>query len=410
MESADTIVPGFDAAGIAAHIKKSGDPDLALIASRVPCRAAAVFTRNAFPAAPVLYDRRLLAFNPESVHGVIINSGCANACTGVQGDANARATAEAVELAIGASDHSVFVMSTGVIGVQLPMDKLLAAIPAVTAALCPDGWADAARAIMTTDTRPKLFTHIASVAGQEVRFTGIAKGSGMIHPDMATLLSVLVTDAAVSQPLLQAALTQAVNRSFNRISIDGDTSTNDTVLLLANGLAGNAEIPDEAGEDYAEFVAALSAICTDLAQAIVRDGEGATKFVTIHVNGAANDEQAHRAANTVATSPLVKTAFYGGDANWGRLLMAVGRAGIQVDPERCSLFVAGGPAGSEHLPELQLVDAGQPLAYAEADAAERFAQVEIDVRIELDLGPGSATVWTSDLSHDYVTINGAYRT
>ncbi len=410
MEPADTIVPGFDAAGIAARIKKSGDPDLALIASRVPCRAAAVFTRNAFPAAPVLYDRRLLAFNPESVHGVIINSGCANACTGVQGDANARLTAEAVERELGAGDHSVFVMSTGVIGAQLPMDKLLTAIPAAASALRPDGWPDAARAIMTTDTRPKLFTHAAPVAGQEVRFTGIAKGSGMIHPDMATLLGVIATDAAVSQPLLQAALTQAVNRSFNRISIDGDTSTNDTVLLLANGLAGNAEIPDEAGEGYAEFVAALSAICTELAQAIVRDGEGATKFVAIQVNGAVDDEQAHRAANTVATSPLVKTAFYGSDANWGRLLMAVGRAGIQVDPERCSLFVAGGPAGGERLPELQLVDAGQPLAYAEADAAERFAQVEIDVRIELGLGSGSATVWTSDLSHDYVTINGAYRT
>lgn len=410
MEPAETIVPGFDAAGVAAHIKKSGDPDLALIVSRVPCRAAALFTQNSFPAAPVIYDRRLLAFNAEGIHGVLVNSGCANACTGTEGDANARLSAEAVEREIGAGDHSVFVMSTGVIGVQLPMDKMLAGIPAATAALRPDGWPDAARAIMTTDTRPKLFSRTVSFDGCEVRFTGIAKGAGMIHPDMATMLSVVVTDAAVSQPLLQRALAAAANRSFNRISIDGDTSTNDTLLLLANGLAGNPEITDSDGPAYADFLAALTGICADLAQAIVRDGEGATKFVTIRVNGAANDGQAHRAANTIATSPLVKTAFYGNDANWGRLLMAVGRAGIQVDPERCSLFVAGGPEGGEHLPELQLVDAGQPLPYSEEDASARFAQTEIDVRVELGLGAGSATVWTTDLSHEYVTINGAYRT
>lgn len=419
MEPAEITVPGFDAAGVAARIKKSGDPDLALIVSRVPCRAAALFTRNSFPAAPVLYDRKLLQFNAEGIHGVLINSGCANACTGTQGDANARLTAEAVEREIGAGDHSVFVMSTGVIGVQLPMDKMLAGIPAATATLRPDGWPEAARAIMTTDTRPKLFSRTAAMppnsgrftnGGQAVRLTGIAKGAGMIHPDMATMLSVVVSDAAVSQPLLQRALTAAANRSFNRISIDGDTSTNDTLLLLANGLAGNDEITDGDGPDYAAFLAALTDVCTDLAQAIVRDGEGATKFVTICVNGAVDDGQAHRAANTIATSPLVKTAFYGNDANWGRLLMAVGRSGIQVDPERCSLFVAGGPEGGEHLPELQLVDAGQPLPYAEADASARFEQTEINVRVELGLGAGSATVWTTDLSHDYVTINGAYRT
>lgn len=410
MEPAEIIVPGFDAAAVAARIKKSGDPDLTLIASRVPCRAAALFTQNSFPAAPVLYDRRLLRFNAEGIHGVLINSGCANACTGTQGDANARLTAEAVEREIGAGDHSVFVMSTGVIGVQLPMDKMMAGIPAVAAALRPDGWPDAARAIMTTDTRPKLFSRTAEIGGREVRLTGIAKGAGMIHPDMATMLSVIVTDAAATQPLLQRALAAAANRSFNRISIDGDTSTNDTLLLLANGLAGNDEITDAESPDYADLLAALTAICTDLAQAIVRDGEGATKFVTIRVNGAVDDSQAHRAANTIATSPLVKTAFYGNDANWGRLLMAVGRSGIEVAPERCSLFVAGGPEGGEHLPELQLVDAGQPLPYVEADASARFAQSEIDVRVELGLGAGSATVWASDLSHDYVTINGAYRT
>ncbi len=406
--AADSIVPGFDAAGVAAGIKKSGAPDLALIVSRIPCRAAAVFTKNAFPAAPVLYDRQLLALNPSGAHGVAINSGCANACTGVQGGANARRMAEAVERVLGANDYTIFVMSTGVIGVQLPLDKLTSAVPQAVGQLRPEGWDDAARAIMTTDTRPKLVTRSVTIAGQEVRLTGIAKGAGMIHPDMATMLSVIATDAAISQPMLQAALIAAVDKSYNRISIDGDTSTNDTVLALANGLAGNPEITD-AGPDYAAFVDALTAVGRDLAQAIVRDGEGVTKFVTIHVHGATTNADAHRAANTIATSPLVKTAFFGNDANWGRILAAVGRSGAAVDPNRCALFVTGGPTGGARMPELQLVAAGQPLAYAEADAAARFAQPELDVRVDLDLGDGEAIVWTCDLSHEYVSINGDYR-
>lgn len=405
---ASYVVPGFDAAGIAAGIKKSGAPDFALIASRVPCHAAATFTQNAFPAAPVVYDKRLLALNPAGIHGVVINSGCANACTGVEGDANARRMAEAVEMALGAHDHSILVMSTGVIGVQLPMGKVAAAAPQAADQLRPDGWPAAAQAIMTTDTRPKLATRQTTIDGQEVRLTGIAKGAGMIHPDMATMLSAIVTDAAVAQPILQQALSAAIARSFNRISIDGDTSTNDTVLLLANGLAGNAEIGGP-GPALDAFQVALTGICAELAQAIVRNGEGVTKFVTIHIHGAASDEEAHRAANTVATSPLVKTAFFGSDANWGRILAAVGRAGIQVDPVRCSLFVTGGLHAGDRLPELQLVAEGMPLAYAEADAAARFAQPEIDVRVDLGLGTGEATVWTCDLSHEYVSINGDYR-
>jgi glutamate N-acetyltransferase/amino-acid N-acetyltransferase len=403
-------VPGFDTAGIVAGIKKNGAPDLALIASRVPCRAAATFTQNKFPAAPVLYDRQLLDFNPTGIHGVIINSGNANACTGVEGMANSKRTAEAVETALGCNDNSIFVMSTGVIGVQLPVEKLLNAAPKAVAALRPDGWADAARAIMTTDTRPKLFTRTATIEGQPIRFTGISKGAGMIHPDMATMLSTIVTDAAITQPLLQQALTAAVNKSFNRISIDGDTSTNDTVLLLANGMAENSEIAEVGSEGYGEFVKALTMICTDLAQAVVRDGEGVTKFVTIQVNGALTDADAHRAANTIAISPLVKTAFFGSDANWGRFVMAVGRSGAAVQPEKCAIFVDGGPDELERVGELQLLEAGTPLPYAEADAMTRFGQPEIDVRIELNLGHGSATVWTCDLSYDYVKINGDYRT
>lgn len=404
----DFVVPGFDAAGVAAGIKKNGAPDLALIASRVPCRAAATFTKNAFPAAPVVYDRNLLSLNAEAIHGVVINSGCANACTGTPGDANARRMAEMVEKALGANDNSVFVMSTGVIGVQLPMDKLDSGIPQVVGQLRPNGWPDAARAIMTTDTRPKFVTRTVEIDGQTVSFAGIAKGAGMIHPNMATMLSTIATDAAISQSMLQQALSAAVDRSFNRISIDGDTSTNDTVILLANGLAGNPEITGP-GAAYDTFLAALIDISTALAQAIVRDGEGVTKFVTVHVQGAISDAEAHAAANTVATSPLVKTAFFGSDANWGRILAAIGRSGSTIDPTRCALYVTGGPGGGEKMPELQLVAGGTPLPYEEADAAARFAQPEIDVRVDLGLGNGEAIVWTCDLSHDYVSINGDYR-
>jgi len=408
--SQEYSVPGFDAAGIAAGVKKNGALDLALIASRVPCRAAATFTQNKFPAAPVLYDKQLLSFNPTGIHGVVINSGNANACTGVEGAANTKRMAEAVEAALGTNDNAIAVMSTGVIGVQLPIDTITNGVSTVANALRPDGWDDAARAIMTTDTRPKLFTHTATIAGKPVRFTGISKGAGMIHPDMATMLSTIVTDAAISQPLLQKSLTAAVNKSFNRISIDGDTSTNDTVLLLANGLAGNSEIVEVNSETYSAFVNALMVICTDLAQAIVRDGEGATKFVTIQINGAVSDADAHLAANTIAISPLVKTAFFGSDANWGRFVMAVGRSGAEVEPEKCDIFVNGGPNELERIDELQLLAAGTPLKYAEADAMARFGQPEIDVRIELNLGEGSAVVWTCDLSYDYVKINGDYRT
>ncbi len=410
MNPSDYVVPGFDAAGIAAGIKKNGNRDLTLITSRTPCKAAATFTQSAFAAAPVLYDRRVLAANAEGIHGVIINSGCANACTGTPGDANTRITAEAVEQAIGAGDQAIFVMSTGVIGVQLPMDKLLEGIPQAVAQLRPEGWPEAAQGIMTTDTRPKLFSRRAEIGGVPVHFTGISKGAGMIHPNMATMLSTIVTDVAISQPLLQKALTTAVNKSYNRISIDGDTSTNDTVLLLANGVAENPEIVDANSADYAIFLGALTAIAIDLAQAIVRDGEGATKFVTITVNGARSNADAHAAANTIATSPLVKTAFFGGDANWGRFVAAAGRSGAHIEQWRTSIFIQGGETANQRGSELQLLEGGTPLAYSEAEATAIFALPEIDVRMELGLGDGSATVWTTDLSYEYVKINGDYRT
>ena len=402
-------VLGFDAAGIACGVKKSGESDLALIASRLPCKAAAVFTQNAFPAAPVLYDKALLEMNPDAIHGVLINSGCANACTAVQGNVNAKRMAEATEKALGSSDNTIFVMSTGVIGVQLPIEKIESGAPQVSAQLAPTGWEAAAQAIMTTDVFPKWASRQADVDGVTVTVTGISKGAGMIHPNMATMLGVLATDANISQPLLQQALTETVNRSFNRISVDGDTSTNDTVLLLANGAAGNPEITDAASPAYAAFVAALEGASAELAKLIVQNGEGVTKFVTVQVQGAASDADAHQAANSIATSPLVKTAFYGSDANWGRILCAVGYSGAQVLPENAELYIAAGEPQAAN-PELQLVTAGTPTDYAEADAAAIFAQRDVTVRVALGLGSGNATVWTCDLSHDYVTINGDYRT
>lgn len=403
-------VPGFDAAGVAANIKKDGRPDLALIASETPCRSAAVFTRNAFAAAPVLYDQKLLSFNPENIHGVLINSGNANACTGTQGAANTKRTAETVEKALGVGEHSVHIMSTGVIGVQLPMDALLAGIPKAVAELRPDGWEDAAKAIMTTDTVHKVRSRSLELDGGRASVTGICKGAGMIHPDMATMLSVIATDARIAQPLLQQALDHAVAHSFNRISVDGDTSTNDTVLLLANGIAEHAEITDANSRDFRQFQDLLTGISVELAQALVRDGEGATKFITIRVEGGASDEEAHRVANTVATSPLCKTAFYGNDANWGRLVMAIGRSGARVDPQKCSIWITGSESAEPRLEEVQLIAQGEPTGYRESDAMTIFSKPEIDIRIDLGLGTGSDTIWTSDFSHEYVTINAEYRT
>ena len=401
-------VTGFDAAGIHCGIKPTGAPDLAMIASPTACRAAAVFTQNAFPAAPVLYDRELLRTNPDGTHAVVINSGNANACTSAEGNANARRMAESAEKSLGSTDNTAFVMSTGVIGVQLPIGVVEAGIPQVAAELRPDGWEDAAAGIMTTDVFPKWASSQAEVGGETVTITGIGKGAGMIHPNMATMLATLATDANIAQPLLQKALASAVSGSFNRISVDGDTSTNDTVLVLANGAAGNAEIVEE-GADYEAFLQALTEASAELAKLIVRNGEGVTKFVTIQVEGAVSDDEAHQVANSIAKSPLVKTAFFGHDANWGRILCAVGYSGATVDPTRAHLFIAAGQPQDNNA-ELQLVDAGTPTDYAEEDASAIFAESEISARVSLGLGEGAATVWTCDLSYEYVSINAEYRT
>jgi glutamate N-acetyltransferase/amino-acid N-acetyltransferase len=413
MMTDEPLLPlGFAFAGLACGIKANGRPDLALVFSEVPAAAAGVFTQNRFAAAPVQFDRQVLSLNPTGIHAILINSGNANAVTGAAGLAAARRSAEALEATFGLPPWSTLVMSTGVIGQPLPVDRIEAALPALYRALRADGEGlrAAAEAIMTTDTRPKMAWAQGRVADAVVRVAGMAKGAGMIHPRMATMLAAIVTDAEVTAAALQQALNRAVAHSFNRISVDGDTSTNDTVLVLANGLAGHPLLDETSGADFEAFVALLTEVCIRLAQAIVRDGEGATKFVTIRVTGLSTDEEAHRVANAIAVSPLVKTAIYGGDANWGRILMAAGNSGVAFAPEAAELWISGGADPQTMLPPLQLVAAGAPLPFAESESAHRFAQPELLIDLRLGAGPGQAIVWTCDLSHAYVTINGSYRT
>ena len=397
-------VAGFRFAGVSCGIKPKTAAyggralDLALIISDRPCNAAGVFTQNQFPAAPVLFDKETLADNPAGIQAVVINAGNANACTGEQGLANAAASARLVEEALELPGGATLVLSTGVIGLPLPMEKIEAGIreAAVLArsetGQSAQGLVLASQAIMTTDTQPKT----ASRQAGQATLLGIAKGAAMIHPNMATLLAVVVTDAAVVPNDLQAMLRRAANRSFNAITVDGDQSTNDTLLVLANGLTGEV--------DLAAFEQALTEVCQDLAQQMVRDAEGASKFVTVHVTGAVDEDAAYQVARTVASSVLFKTAVYGGDPNWGRVLMAAGNRGIDIDPGSVALWFTG--SGQP----LQVVAGGAPLVYSEDDAAAIFVGSDLDVRLDLGAGDGEATVWTSDLTHDYVTLNAHYRT
>jgi glutamate N-acetyltransferase / amino-acid N-acetyltransferase len=384
-------------AGLYAFFGKASRPDLTLIVADGPCVAAGLFTTNLVKAAPVLYDSALLgnAARAANLRAVLVNTASANACTGNVGLSNAEQCAHWAAEAIGCGPEQILLMSTGVIGTQLPMPQIEQGIGrAITAlGITDDAWAQAGRAIMTTDTRPKL----ASAGGPNFQITGMAKGAGMIAPNMATMLSVLVTDAKISQAGLQTALAKAVEVSFNCISIDGDMSTNDTVLALASGVGAAVE---ETPDLLAAFTNALTEVCQQLAHAIVRDGEGATKFIEIHVEGALSKADAHKIANTIATSPLVKTAFYGGDPNWGRILAAAGRAGVWLAQRKTDLWYG----------DLQLVAEGTPLAYDEARAKYLASQPEIVVRLVLGLGEASSTVWTCDLSHEYVNVNGHYRT
>ena len=402
---------GFSYTGLHCGIKPAGEPDLALVLSEVPCSTAAIFTQNRYAAAPVQYDRQLLELNADGVQAVLINSGNANAISGVAGFAATRHSAEVCETVLGLTPWSTFVMSTGIIGVPLPVDRIEVALPELYQSLSPtaDGLEAAAKAIMTTDTRPKIAVGQGEIGGVQVTVAGIAKGAGMIHPNMATMLAVITTDAAISPGVLKLALQQVADRSFNRISVDGDTSTNDTVVVLANSLAGNTPIEPDSPE-FDAFCDLLAQVAIPLAQAIVRDGEGATKFVTIQVSGLDSDDDAHSVANAIATSPLVKTAIYGGDANWGRILAAAGYSGVAFDPMMAELSITGGEQGGAMHPPLHMVSNGVPLPFSEAESAYRFAQPELLIDLSLGAGPGQSTVWTCDLSHDYVTINGDYRT
>ncbi len=398
-------VTGFNVAGVPAQIRKSGRKDMALIVSEIPCTAAGVFTKNLVKAAPVLVDQIHLEQNPEGMRAVVVNSGIANAVTGQQGMNDAVETAHIVAKSLGCQPQDVLVMSTGVIGMHLPMEKITAGVTSLAESLAPNRWADAAQAIMTTDTMPKSAAIQVETPAGTYTIAGISKGSGMIAPNMATMLGTIVTDAQIDSAMLQQALTTANNLSFNQIVVDGDMSTNDTVLALANGAS---EVAIEAGESYEAFQEALTQVCTALAKDIVMDGEGATKFITIHVTGAADTDSARQVAMTIATSALVKTAFYGADANWGRILAAAGRANVPLDADKLALWFA--PGESECIDGLQLVADGTPTDYAESDAAAIMAEEAISIRLELGLGEASSTVWTCDLSHAYVSINGDYRT
>lgn len=392
-----TAPAGFKAAGIHCGIKKPGLLDLALVVSEQSGPIAGVFTRNRIVAAPVILDR--LHLRRGRGRAIIVNSGNANACTGSAGMTTARRTTHLVARLLGIPQHEVFVGSTGVIGRPLPFAQIKTGIPRLIRQLATGGGLQAARAIMTTDLRPKRIALQDRIDGRIVTIGGMAKGSGMIHPDMATMLSYLTTDAAITRAALQRALTLAVENSFNCISVDGDTSTNDTVLCLANGLAANRTISDDTA-DFRRFVQLLTESCQTLALAICRDGEGVTKVVKINVSGADTSHQAHQVAHTVATSNLVKTALFGEDANWGRVMAAIGRAGVPVVPRKITIWFNG----------VLMVKHGVGLGLtAEQRIAKVFKKKEFTIAIRLGTGRHRSHVWTTDLSYDYVRINASYR-
>lgn len=384
---------GFQVTGLASGIKAGGQKDLAVIYSETPCQVAGAFTTNQVKAAPVLYDQKIVQ-GGGTVRAVVANSGNANACTGAGGMDHARKTAQAAGELFAGTPEEVLVLSTGVIGVPLPIDKILSGLKQAASQLASGTWEDAAEAITTTDTHPK----IASLRSPEgYTITGIAKGAGMISPNMATMLAVICTDAALSPELL-AKIPEVWDQSFNRIVVDGDMSTNDSVLLLANGASG-VEVDLES--DFFENCLQVSA---QLAKEIVSDGEGATKLVTVNITGADSPENAEKIARAIATSPLCKTAFYGADPNWGRIICAAGYAGASFDPEKASLFL-GNQAES-----ILIFHHGQGTDYDEAQAIALMQTDAWQITLDLGLGETNTWLWTCDLSHEYVTINGHYRT
>lgn len=392
-----TFAKGFTAAGVKAGIKKSGNLDVAVIYTKTQAVVAGTFTQNKVAAAPVYVSKEVIATG--TAHAIVANAGCANACTGQQGldDAHKMAQIAADELGVNADD--VIVGSTGVIGVNLPMDKLEAGIKDAVANLSADGSGNAGRAIITTDTHSKSVTCEFELSGKTVRMGAIAKGSGMIRPNMATMLCYITTDIAIDQALLQKAVSGCVEKSFNMISVDGDMSTNDMVIVLANGEANNAKITEE-NADYQIFFDKLMMLCTELAKQIAADGEGASKFLTINVKGAKSFADAKTVGMAIANSPLVKTAFFGEDPNWGRVICAVGYSGADMVPEKTVVKFGG----------ITIFANGTGATYDEKALAHVMKEKDIVIDIELNMGQEDATVWSCDLSYEYVKINGEYHT
>lgn len=389
-----TFARGFTAGAASAGVKpgKAPRPDVMLLASDRPCVSAGMLTRNLVIAAPCLLTRRHLEGG--AVRAIVANSGNANACTGEQGERDALVMARAAAERLGVAAEEVAVASTGVIGVPLPAERIAGAIAEID--LGEDGWDAASRAIMTTDTRPKVREREVALAAGSVRIGGIAKGAGMIHPDMATLLAFLTTDASLGAGDLSRMLAAAVDGSFNAVSVDGDTSTNDTVLVLANGASG----VDVAGADLEPFASGLAAVCRELALAIVADGEGVTKVYEVRVTGAVTDADARLAARTITDSNLVRTAIHGADPNWGRILAAAGRSGARVEAARASVGIGG----------VAVFSAGAPTVFDAAAVRAHFSQESVEISLDLGLGGGTAVAWGADLSAEYVRINAEYTT
>lgn len=398
-------VKGFRVAGVHAGLKKNGALDFALIRSRVDCVTAGMFTTNKVKAAPVLLNMERLNANPEGIRAVAINTVSANACTGWQGLDNAKRTSDIVAEQLEIDTEQVLVMSTGVIGTHLPMDKIANGVELSVANLGQD-WNATATAIMTTDTRAKLASVHVMTANGEYTIAGVVKGAGMIAPNMATMLSVIVTDAKLTLEQTQTALKTASAQSYNRIVVDGDTSTNDMVVLMANGMSTTTLDNDY---DLQTFQNALNALTEYLAQAVVRDGEGVTKFITLNVQNAESQEIADKIGHTVASSILTKSAFFGNDPNWGRIIAAAGRAGVPFVPAKISLWISPGEEIFEEDYGLLIFHEGTPTDYKEEDAAGIMTEDSIYITLDCGMGDGQATIWTCDISYDYISINADYR-